>query len=63
MAVYNASYPWAKMELPRETSGYTNLKKIKTFCNLQVISKTFEKDIILQACELEEPICKNEVDD
>jgi len=51
------------MELPRETSGYTNLKKIKTFCNLQVISKTFEKDIILQACELEEPICKNEVDD
>ncbi|KAK7353072.1 hypothetical protein VNO80_18508 [Phaseolus coccineus] len=40
------------------------LEKDKTFCNLQAISKMVEKDITLQACELDnKSIYKIEVDD
>jgi len=63
MTTYDASYTCAKMEMWMETSGYTYLKKIKAFWNLQEINKTIKKYIILQVYEMDESICKNEAND
>ena len=50
------------MEHLRETSKHTSLKKVKAFPNFQVISNIEEKDVGIQACELDESICNNEFD-
>jgi len=63
MAAYYHYYPWAKIELLRETSSFISMRKVKNLCNHQALSKTIEKDVCVHICEMDEHVCKHENDD
>jgi len=44
-------------------SKYTFVKKLKTLRDIQALSKINEKNIKIQACELDEPVCQNNGDE
>jgi len=52
-----------KIELIKEHSIYITLRKVKAFFKTQVISKPNELYVDIHVCEVDESMCKNDLDD
>jgi len=58
---YSFAYPWAKMELLKETSVYTTRLKIRKLRELGgCLSKKHESLVKVVECREEEPICSDD---
>lgn len=57
---YVVAYPLAKKDLLKETSIYTSHEKIRNFRESCCPSKSDENLVRVDACEPDEPVCKDE---
>ena len=57
---YSYAYPWAKKELLKETSYYTNRLRIRELRESVALSKKEQGLVKVVACREDEPICSDE---
>jgi len=62
--IYDVLYPWTKIELLRETFGFTSVKKLGLFKIFKPSIESMRKiRRLIQAFKSDEPVSKNERDD
>jgi len=60
---YNSAYPWAKMELLKETSIFTPRLRVRELRESGGLSKKDENLVKVIPCREGEPICNDESSD
>ena len=51
--------PWANPDLLKETSSFTSAQSITALRESQPFSKSYEHDIVIVPCGVDEPVCRD----